>query len=323
MTPTRREDSGAYRYPEAGFSLVEVMAALVILAIAMTAAFATFTSQQKSFMVQSRVAEMQQNLRQAVEYISRDIRLAGYGIPDNVATPGTASPAGITSIRSLYAIDNTTGPDQIYILYLFDMDANQPATVNSIAMGSAGSVTVDNAVGFLQTGGELVIVTNASTADIFQTDSVAGNVLTFGGVYGTIAHILYGLGPPAATVAKARFVRYFIDGSDPAHPTLMVDRNIPGQAAQPVADDIEDMQLEYGIDTSTPADGIVDSWVANPATLSQVRQVRLRYIARTRLPEAGWAETRPALGNHPAGSTSDGYRRRTYDIVLDVRNSGV
>jgi type IV pilus assembly protein PilW len=323
MTPTRREDSGAYRYPEAGFSLVEVMAALVILAIAMTAVFATFTSQQKSFMVQSRVAEMQQNLRQAVEYISRDIRLAGYGIPDNVAIPGTASPAGITSIRSLYAIDNTTGPDQIYILYLFDMDANQPATVNSIAMGSAGSVTVDNAVGFLQTGGELVIVTNASTADIFQTDSVAGNVLTFGGVYGTIAHILYGLGPPAATVAKARFVRYFIDGSDPAHPTLMVDRNIPGQAAQPVADDIEDMQLEYGIDTSTPADGIVDSWVANPATLSQVRQVRLRYIARTRLPEAGWAETRPALGNHPAGSTSDGYRRRTYDIVLDVRNSGV
>ena len=66
---------------------MEVMSALVILAIAMTAVFATFISQQKSFTVQNRVAEMQQNLRQAVEYMSRDIRLAGYGIPDNVTIP--------------------------------------------------------------------------------------------------------------------------------------------------------------------------------------------------------------------------------------------
>ncbi len=53
------------RHSEAGFSLIEVMAALVILSIALTAVFATFISQQKSFTVQSRVAEMQQNLRQA------------------------------------------------------------------------------------------------------------------------------------------------------------------------------------------------------------------------------------------------------------------
>jgi hypothetical protein len=83
------------------------------------------------------------------------------------------------------------------------------------------------------------------------------------------------------------------------------------------------MQIEYGIDTTAPADGIVDNWVDNAATPSQVRQVRLRFIARTRFPEAGWAETRPALGNHAAGATPDGYRRRIYDIVIDVRNSGV
>ena len=311
------------RHSEAGFSLIEVMSALVILTIALTAVFATFISQQRSFTVQNRVAEMQQNLRHAVECTSRDIRLAGYGIPGIVTVPNNVIAAGVTSMRTLYAKDNTTGPDEIYVLYMLDMDANQPPTVNSIAMASAGSVTVDNAVGFLPAGGELVLVTDASTADIFQTISVGGNVLTFGGVYGGIAHTLYGVGPPAATVAKARFLRYFIDGSDPAHPTLMVDRNIPGQAAQPVADDIEDMQLDYGIDTSAPADGIVDSWVPNPATLSQVRQVRLRFVARTRLPEAGWVETRPALGNHAAGTTPDGYRRRTYDIVIDLRNSGV
>jgi type IV pilus assembly protein PilW len=313
------------------------MAALVILAIALTAVFATFASQQKSFTVQSRVAEMQQNLRQAVEYMSRDIRLAGYGIPpDNVAVPGTANPAGITSIRSLYAIDNTTGPDQIYILYMFDMDANQPPTSDNGAgvPNNAGSITVSSTAGFLSTGGELVLVTDGTTADLYETSAgTSGNTMNFGAGYNGIHSKSYPAGSPPVTVAKARFVRYYIDSTtDPAHPTLMVDR-LGGAAPQPLADDIEDMQIRYNMDTN--GDGIAETLdVDDPATglssvtgitlnPSQIRQVRLQFIARTRLPEAGWAETRPALGNRAAGSTPDGYRRRTYDIVIDVRNSGV
>jgi type IV pilus assembly protein PilW len=299
------------------------MAALVILAIAMTAVFATFISQQKSFTVQNRVAEMQQNLRQAVEYMSRDIRMAGYGIPDNVAIPAGIVASGVTPIRSLYAKDNTTGPDQIYILYFFDMDDNQRSTWNTGTMASgAGTVTVDNTDGFLSSG-ELVIVTDWVRAQLFQTILKTATALNFGGtIYQGTASNAYGPGSAARpNIAKARFVRYYIDSTtDPAHPTLMVDR-MGGLTHQPLADDIEDMQLTYGLDTN--ADGVVDSWSASPATPSQIRQVQLQIIARTRLPEAGWSEKRPALGNRAAGTTADGYRRRTYDIVIDVRNSGV
>ena len=118
-------------------------------------------------------------------------------------------------------------------------------------------------------------------------------------------------------MAKARFVRYYIDNN-----TLMVDR-LGGATPQPVADDIEDLQLTYGVDLN--GNGVIDSteWTPTPANMSQIRQVRLQLTARTRLPETGWSETRPPLGNHAAGTTPDGYRRRTYDIVIDVRNSGV
>ncbi len=320
----RRNGHMVPRRSEAGFSLIEVMSALVILAIALTAVFATFISQQRSFTVQNLVAEMQQNLRQAVEYVSRDIRMGGYGIPDNVTVPGTANPAGITSIRSFHAIDNTTGPDQIYILYMFDMDANQPPTSDNGAgvPSNAGSITVPNTAGFLSTGGELVLVTDGTTADLYETSAAVTPTLTFGGGYSyNSGHSKsYSAGSPPVTVAKARFVRYYIDSTDAAHPTLMVDR-LGGLAAQPLADDIEDMQLTYGLDTN--ADGIIESWSSGPATPSQIRQVRLQFIARTRRPETGWSETRPALGNHPAGGAADGYRRRVYDIVIDVRNSGV
>lgn len=321
MRPHRNGDVGPC-HSEAGFSLIEVMAALVILSIALTAVFATFISQQRSFTVQNRVSEMQQNLRQAVEYMSRDIRMAGYGIPDNVTIPNNIIAAGVTSMRSLYPKDNTTGPDQIYILYFFDMDSNQQSTWNTATMASgAGSITVDNTNGFLPAG-ELVIVTDGGKAELFQTASKTGTTLNFGGtIYPGVATNTYDLGPPPSSVAKARFVRYYIDSTtDPSHPTLMVDR-MGGGTPQPVADDIEDMQLTYGIDTN--ADGSIDSWNASPTTPSQIRQARLQIITRTRLPDAGWAETRPALGNHAAGTTPDGYRRRTYDIVIDVRNSGV
>jgi type IV pilus assembly protein PilW len=150
-------------------------------------------------------------------------------------------------------------------------------------------------------------------------------VLTFGGGYNynAVPHGGYGTGPPPATVAKARFVRYFVDNTtDPAHPTLMVDRLAgAGQPPQPLADDIEDLQVTYGLDTN--GDGIVDTWTPNPATLSQVRQARLQLLARTRVPDAKWSETRPALGNRSGGTTADGYRRRIADVVIDVRNSGV
>jgi type IV pilus assembly protein PilW len=330
MTSTRRDRSRAHRHPEAGFSLVEVMAALVILAIAMTAVFATFISQQKSFTVQSRVAEMQQNLRQAAEYVSRDIRMAGYGIPDNVVIPNGIIATGVTSFRSIYAKDNTTGPDQIYILYMFDMDNNQRPTSLTSAMGStATSISVSSIGGFFDN--DLILVTDNTntTADLYQISGTpAGTTISLNGSsYNVHPGFPSGgyLSSPPAMVAKARFVRYFIDNmTDPTHPTLMVER-LGSTASQPVADDIEDMQFEYGIDTSTPADGVVDSWIPNPTFTqsAQVRQVRLRFIARTRLPEAGWSETRPALGNRAAGTTADGYRRRIYDIVIDVRNSGV
>jgi len=322
MTRTRRNGDTVPRHPEAGFSLVEVMAALVILAIAMIAVFATFISQQKSFTVQSRVAEMQQNLRQAAEFMSRDIRMAGYGIPDNVTIPNNVVATGVTSLRSLYANDSTTGPDQIFILYLFDMDVNQPPLDNAFAVpASATSITASSATGFATAGGELVLVTDGTTADLYQTSAATATTLTLGGGYTAGAWHTKSY-PAGSTVAKARFVRYFIDSTtDPAHPMLMVDR-LGGLESQPLADDIEDVQLTYGLDTSTPADGVIDTWTASPTIPSQIRQVRLQLIARTRFPESGWSETRPALGNRAAGTTPDGYRRRIYDAVIDVRNSG-
>ena len=62
---------------EKGFTLVEIMVTLAIMAVVMAGVYLTFYSQQKSYTVQEQVAEMQQNLRGAMYLMSKEIKMAG------------------------------------------------------------------------------------------------------------------------------------------------------------------------------------------------------------------------------------------------------
>ncbi len=61
-----------------GFTLIEVLVAMVIGSILITAIYQMFHSQQKSYLIQDQVAEMQQNLRAGLYMLTRDLRNAGY-----------------------------------------------------------------------------------------------------------------------------------------------------------------------------------------------------------------------------------------------------
>jgi len=325
-TETNRMRGG--RYSKGGFSLVEVMAALAILGIAMTAGYATFEYQHSSFTVQNHVAEAQQNLRAALEIMSRDIRLSGYGIPVPVNLPPGLLPTGDNTIRNIRPLNQTTGADEIFILYRYDMDASLPPTTTSSGMANYTDVlNVASVSGFAR--GDLILVTNDTAADMFEVTQtpvaptldhdVGGSANQYNSL---AAHNPMGAYAVGDTVSRARFVRYFIDNvTDPEHPTLMLDR-MTG-AAQPLADDIEDMQFQYGLDTD--GDFAVDSWVNGPtsAQIPQVKQVRLFLSARTRMTEKGWQDARPALADRAAGP-ADSYRRRVIQngILIDLRNPG-
>jgi type IV pilus assembly protein PilW len=61
----------------AGFTLVELMTAMAIGAVVMSSVFSTYFAQQKSHGVQQQMAELQQNLRAAMYFIEREVRMAG------------------------------------------------------------------------------------------------------------------------------------------------------------------------------------------------------------------------------------------------------
>ena len=61
-----------------GFSLVEVLVALAIFGVVMGSIYSLYISQSRSAMTQEEVVTLQKNLRAAVYFMERDLRMAGY-----------------------------------------------------------------------------------------------------------------------------------------------------------------------------------------------------------------------------------------------------
>lgn len=80
-----------------GFTLIELLVSMGIALIVMSAVYSTYYSQQKQFITQDIVAEMQQNVRSALYNLERDVRMAGYD-PTGNASAGFVT-AGTNSIR--------------------------------------------------------------------------------------------------------------------------------------------------------------------------------------------------------------------------------
>ncbi len=83
-----------------GFTLIELMVAMTIALVVLGGMYVSYRSQQKSYMEQEEVAVMQQNLRAAMFYMQREIRLAGYDPSRTAACAGIATAsAGTINVR--------------------------------------------------------------------------------------------------------------------------------------------------------------------------------------------------------------------------------
>jgi len=86
-----------------GFTLIELMIAMVIAAILGGAMVANFVSQQRSAAIVRQVANMQQQLRGAMFILEQDIRLAGYD-------PQGTGLFGVTDVRQRDLMTGTLDP---------------------------------------------------------------------------------------------------------------------------------------------------------------------------------------------------------------------
>jgi len=306
-----------------GFTLIEVLLALLLTMILLAGIYNLFGSQEKSQVLVDQVSEMNQNLRVAAATITRDMRMAGYHLEDARATSGTG---GGLPINAIHIIDGgTNSPDTIEIMYgdttvqttIRDPMPSPSAELNVQAVCAPGASSQATECG---PGGrrlcfcenDLIVITDGLNSSIFCVTQVQEAALKIqhnpgGGPCGAYndpgGHGAFpGYGSGSMLMRLERKV-YSINRTDPNHPVLTVSEGVGLAGAQPLVDYIEDLQVE-----ADPSDCMDPVTSRCPDTTGTVRDscqaYTLTITARTRKPLAG-------IG---------GIRRRTITEKVKIRN---
>ncbi len=320
----------------AGFTLIELLIALVLSIVIVGAVYATFNSQQKSFSLTNQKMDMQQQMRQAMNLIMRDLRMAGCGMIEGV----TIKDEKFEPIQVGDGGENE--PDSIGILY-GSGDRSNDIHIKTPMPRPSAELNVDHVE---DEGGKRII--NEDEIWLISLPSGGfGSLLQVTHVQKAALKIQHNPGgedninsatnpnfPQGGYPAGSRLTKfldgyhyYYIDNTDPSHPVLMVDRSIKrllGGSGSPqrLAENIEDLQIAY-----LDKDG--STWYnkdkpspSSPPEVSNIRAVRITLVARTAIPDPDYIGQRPAIENRAAGP-KDHYRRRILRALVKVRNLGL
>jgi len=123
-----------------GFTMVELLAAILISGIVIAGLYSVFISQQVAFSAQEQITEMVQNVRAAMDLMTREVRLAGY--KNSAVTFDGIATAQASRIRILADLngDGDTLDDQEDITYFYDASTQQILR-NSVSLPVADHIT--------------------------------------------------------------------------------------------------------------------------------------------------------------------------------------
>ena len=66
-----------------GFTLIEILVAVLAAGILISAIYQVLVNQNRVYVVEKQNIEIQQNARAALDFMARELRLAGFGVPDD------------------------------------------------------------------------------------------------------------------------------------------------------------------------------------------------------------------------------------------------
>jgi prepilin-type N-terminal cleavage/methylation domain-containing protein len=274
-----------------GMTLIELLVVLVMSGILVAGVYRTFISQQHTFTVQEQVVDMQQNVRLAINRMTRELRMAGYGRMD-------ATFFGIGKVHGAYSsVVTPNGAGSVTVI------GGYQAVTTLSAFASAGQdfILLNDASGFNLVERQYICINGL---DSHQIKSITGNKIEFKGNAGekklTDDHQA---GEPVFLITAITYSHGII--GDPsrgvAGDPLLRDDNL-GFGPQPVAENIDTLQFRYVMNTGETLD------VVPAPRFDDIRMIQVNIVARTE-------RTDPQLAK-----VSDGFRRRNITSNIQLRN---
>lgn len=310
-------------------TIIELMIGMLLAVILGAGIVSVFANNSHSFNQDENVLRMQDDARHALHELAFEISMAGhYG---ELLVPGViTNDANLTVATDCGALGNNKWIYQ---------------TVNPGTGDSMSVTSVDNATPGQANGTHSCIQTAEFQAgtDIVSIKRVAGartGATTNGRVYlrtnGTVGMLYQAPEPaiPAIAVPLPRaeweyrpsvfYIRNFANVAGDGIPTLckkVLRGAVPSMTTECLAAGVENLQIEYGIDTS--GDSSPNLYLANPSIgqMQTVVTARIFLLARTTNIDVRYNNDKTYnLSNAPAFSPGDSFHRRIFTTTVTLQN---
>jgi type IV pilus assembly protein PilW len=344
-----------------GLSLVELMVSIVIGLVLVTGIIQVFLSSQQTYTAQQEIARLQENIRFSHEFLNRDIRMAGYAgcisigntEYDNLLKTPTAD-FNWDFDNAVFGIDNNVAGAKVDT----DISPNENTDVLILRtpVGDAVDVTSDT------NGTQLIIKDTSNIPSECPTTGKSGFCLTdfllisncvnksfifqpaaLTPVAGGIQIVHTGAGAPGnnltewggdnglgtnlgvgSQVIKYQTTVYYIGTTAEGEPALF-NRTSNTGAGNQLVEGVEDMQIEYGIDTSDPDGRTFQAAVyksAKDVTAAEwpnVVSVRIKLLVRSKANLLDTASDDKEISNGVA-IAADKRLRQLADFTVGIRS---
>ncbi len=328
----------------AGFSIVEMMVAMVISLILLAGIGQIFLSSKQSFNIQNTLGRQQENGRYASDVLSMDLRRAGYwgGNADVSGVTGTEPP--IAPAATCNTGDNTWA--RMIERRIFGLNHTETAAQGSYACINDGNGHASRDVLVMRFASPwLVFPTPATNQRPIENNSrlyirssltisdEAGRIFKGSDKADADNDMNSGAAaPPSERTSELIARAYYIGPSGQtcngiSVPSLYreeLDSN-GRPAAEEVAYGVENLQIRYGLDSD--GDGSVNTYLdAGSSGLNedseweQVIAVRYWLLTRAECPETGYTNSNTYNMGDQAYAPNDSFRRQLYQSTVRLRN---
>ncbi len=294
-----------------GFTLTEIMVALVISSILMAGVLTIMSSSKRTYALQSELSDLQENARFVMEELARDIRIAGYKgcrsdllpidaqtlLPINLGPPFNATLNG-TSVNNRDITEEKGAPisgdpfpksDALVMSAFFEPLQAADATPQFNSDDTEITLHPRSIVPDGSDFRDEVVVSDCGGTAVYKVVSSNGtNPITI-----TFPLLRDYLQPVSIFIVGRRAIAYEVRRTTEGEFALFQFRcvynkdtgNCAGDGTQEarLVEGVENLQVRYGIDTA-PRDGIPNQYSATPPAFGvtdKVVSVRISLLMRT------------------------------------------
>jgi type IV pilus assembly protein PilW len=328
-----------------GYTLIELMVAMTIGLLILAGLTTILANNSRARAEIDRANQQTENGRYALQILADDLQNAGYLAEFNpipLATPAAEPDPCATDIATLTAAlpvavqgyDNGTGAPACLSDVRAGTDILVVRRASTCAVGDPGCDAYVGGASYLQASG-----CNSAT------ELGSGNISTYYALTTDVASLTLHQ-KDCATQAPYHQYRthiYFVANNDRASdgiPTLKrAELGADGFTIVPLVQGVENLQIEYGLDTAAPTTGAAAVFTADPDSYNACAPAtcigywrntvaaRINLLVRNTTPTPGYVDGKTyTLGRNAAGNFNtvgpfgDAYRRHAYESVARLNN---